>query len=104
MAQQYTGQAGVMLADQSDPWLQRPDGSIVTIAWHLVLVSTGECGDCRGGFFAPTENGPTDQGIERCDECNVYAGDLDAALALAALIGPDITVWFEPDTDDNEED
>jgi hypothetical protein len=55
----------------------------------------GSCGECRGGFFAPTNNGPTDQGVERCDICRKYPGDLHAALALAKMIGPHITVWYK---------
>lgn len=102
-ARLYTGDlTGVMIADQTDPWLQRPDGSVVTLVPHLTPLEPGPvCGECRGGFFAPTDSGPTDQGIERCDECDLYLGDLDAALALAELIGPDITVWYE---DDEEEE
>jgi hypothetical protein len=96
-AARYTEQPLVQLADQTDPWLQYPDGSVVTLAWHMVRLEPGPCGDCRGGFFAPTDNGPTDQGVERCDDCLVHPGDLDAAVALAALIGPDVEVWFLPD-------
>ena len=101
-AVQYTGQLdGVLIADQTDPWLQHPDGTEVDLLPHLADLTPGPCEeDCAGGFFAPTSNGPADQGIERCDACNVYEGDLEAAAALAALIGPEITVWFEVDDDD----
>lgn len=103
-ARQRAGLAGVTLADCTDPWLQHPDGSVVALTEHLAALTPGECGECRGGFFAPTDNGPTEQGVERCDACDAYPGDLDAAVALAALIGPDITVWYEPDTDEQEDD
>lgn len=96
---QYTGQPGAMLADSTDPWLQRPDGSVVALDEHLTGLEKGPCEECPGGFFAPTGNGPTMQGIERCDQCDIHEGDFTAALALAALIGPDITVWYEPETD-----
>jgi len=33
-------------------------------------------------------------GIQRCDECQIYPGDLAAARALADLLGPGVTVWF----------
>lgn len=98
MTTQYIGQRDVMLADQSDPWLQHPDGSVVELLPHLAPLTPGPCeDDCSGGFFAPTGNGPTDQGVERCDQCDLYDGDLSAAVALAALIGPDVTVWFVPE-------
>jgi hypothetical protein len=102
MSTRYTGDlTGVMIADQTDPWLQHPDGSEVDLLPHLAALTPGPCGeDCSGGFFAPTSNGPADQGIERCDQCNIYAGDLDAAVALAALIGPDVSVWYLAEGDD----
>lgn len=100
-AVQYTGgDVSPMIANETDPWLQHPDGSVVTVI-DLVLahVDVGPCGECHGGFFAPTVNGPTEYGIERCDACDVHEGDFSAALALAALIGPDVTVWYEPEVE-----
>ncbi|WP_263729982.1 hypothetical protein [Cellulomonas sp. SG140] len=99
-ARRYTGGEIDAIADGSDPWLERPDGSVVDLAEHLDRLSVGPCGECRGGFFAPTTNGPTDQGVERCDACDIYDGDLSAALALAALIGPDVEVRYAVDADD----
>lgn len=98
-AVQYTGRLddGVLIADQTDPWLQWPDGSLVVLEPYLAGLTLGPCGECRGGFFAPTGNGPTDEGIERHDDCDLHEGDLDAAVALAALIGPEVSVWFLPD-------
>lgn len=88
--------AAAELEPGTDPWLERPDGTLVDLADHLARLPRGECGDCRAGFFAPTDNGPTLQGVERCDECAVYDGDLSAASALAGLIGPDVIVRFQP--------
>jgi hypothetical protein len=102
MSTQYTGQPGVMLADATDPWLQHPDGRIVDLEPHLEVLAPGACGECRGGYFAPTGNGPADDGIERCDQCDAHAGDLDAAVALAVLIGQGVTVWYEPDEDEGD--
>lgn len=100
---QYTGQPGVMLADTTDPWLQRPDGAVVDLEPFTALLSPGPCGeDCSAGIFAPTGNGPTEQGIERCDQCATYEGDLDAALALAVIVAhvvPGVTVWYQPEED-----
>lgn len=102
MAKQYTGEPVVRMADQTDPWLQHPDGSVVDLEPHLAGLAPGPCGDCRGGYFAPTGNGPTEQGVERCDDCRLHEGDVAAAVALAALIGPDVTVWFETDTEEEQ--
>lgn len=97
----YQGEPSPMIADQTDPWLQHPDGTAVDLLPHLANLTPGPvCGECAGGFFAPTSNGPADQGIERCDACDVHDGDLSAAVALAALIGPDVQVWYEPETEE----
>lgn len=91
----YTPGDDVVMQDGTDPWLQHPDGTVVALEKHLQALPAGECGDCRGGFFAPTDNGPTEQGIERCDACSMFPGDLDAAWALAGVIGRQVTVWYE---------
>jgi len=97
---QYTGQEDAVLAPETDPWLQRDDGSIVELERLMKHLPRGPvCGECAGGWFAPTSNGPTEQGIERCDECAVYPGDLDAALVLAGRLGPHVSVGFDPYTD-----
>jgi hypothetical protein len=91
----YRAGDSVRYAEQTDPWLQWPDGSVVDLLPHLMALPVGECDEeCHGGFFAPTGNGPTGNGIERCDTCQVHDGDLDAALALALVIGPEVTVWY----------
>ena len=94
-AREFKGETDVTIAEGSDPWLQR-DGSVVNLRPHLARLSPDPDCDCPGGVFAPTGNGPTDQGIERCDECQTHPGDLAAAEALAALIGPGVTVWYLP--------
>jgi hypothetical protein len=102
-ARQYTtGDRPVMLANETDPWLQHPDGSVVDLEPHLAALEPGPCGECSGRLFAPTGNGPTEQGIERCDECSLidddpFSGDVDAAAELAALIGQGVTVWYLPE-------
>jgi hypothetical protein len=106
-AKQYTGTLpdAETIADQSDPWLQYPWGSVVRVLEFIEALPAGSCEeDCHGGYFAPTSNGPTGDGIERCDTCNVFEGDLDAALALAATIGPDITVWYLTDNEESTDE
>ena len=53
------------------------------------------CDTCRWGIL-PGVLAPMDTifGIQRCDECQIYPGDLAAARALADLLGPGVTVWF----------
>lgn len=99
-ARQYVAGADVTMTDGSDPWLQHPDGTVVALDEHLSRLPIGQCTECRGSLFAPTGNGPTEQGIERCDQCNAYEGDLTAALALAVAIGNGVTVWFQSDADE----
>ena len=99
-ARQYAGEPGAMIAGDTDPWLQTPDGEVVDLGPHLAQLPPGPCEDrCPGAYFAPTGTGPTYQGVERCDACDVYAGDFDAAMSLASHIGPDVTVWFLPAAD-----
>ena len=91
-----TDDEDVTLADGTDPWLQHPDGTVVDLMAHLARLPVGQCEECRGGLFAPTGNGPTDQGVERCDACSQYVGDLHAATVLAELIGQGVSVWYQP--------
>lgn len=94
---QYVPGDAIQMESETDPWIQYPDGTLVPL-WPVISgLPTGACGNCHGGFFAPTNNGPTYEGIERCDECCIYDGDLDAALALAGVVGKGATVWFEED-------
>lgn len=64
-------------------------------------LAVSECGTCAGlpmpGVFAPV-NGP--DGIEACDECQLYAGDFEAATALrnriAEVLDLDgLEIWYE---------
>jgi hypothetical protein len=89
-----------LIADQTNPWVEvkgQPidwlDASPLPPRWD------GECEDCRGfplpGVWAPMD---TDEGIQRCDTCQVFEGDLAAAQALADLVGG--VVMFELDEED----
>lgn len=52
------------------------------------------CADLPG--ILPTESGPRIY-VERCDACDLYAGDLDAAYALAQLVGGTVTFYqYDP--------
>jgi hypothetical protein len=39
----------------------------------------------------------TDEGIQRCDAADVFEGDLDAALALARVVGGIVKFSVESD-------
>ena len=94
---QFDGSGSPMIGGDTDPWLENLDRQVVDVAPLLeTFPQHGDC-ECDGtGLFAPTGNGPTSQGIQRCDLCERFAGDLDAALALAEHAGKDVSVWFCP--------
>lgn len=53
-----------------------------------------ECeGDIIPGVHHPAAANGVIASVERCDTCERYPGDLDAALALAAVVGGE--VWFQ---------
>lgn len=62
--------------------------------------------DCETDFFAgthaPTDNttGDDAEGVERCDSCQVFASDFEAAAAVVAHIGGDLIVRYLPDETD----
>lgn len=94
----WDGSDDVEMEPETDPWLQYPDGEVVDLRPHLANLASPEGCDCSGGFFAPTDNGPTEQGIERCDECGTFDGDFEAAVALAETIGGGVTIWYATPT------
>ncbi len=94
----YTGHlpADICIADDTNPWIEI-DGS--TVVWphpDLIPDAANEYEACAGaplpGVLAPMDS---EIGIQRCDTCQVFDGDLPAALALAALI--DGVVKYELD-------
>ncbi|WP_311208744.1 MULTISPECIES: hypothetical protein [unclassified Aeromicrobium] len=75
------------LADGACPWVE-VDG--VAVDWTaagapvLPIVSRG-CDGCAGRGVLPASDGP--HGVQRCDECQAYGGDCEAAEVVAALLG-----------------
>lgn len=97
---QWNGSNTAVIEGETDPWLRDADGNDIDLAAYreqemlagrLVMATCGSAHDVIDGVIAPIN---TDYGIETCDECQVYDSDLVAAAAVAAHIGPDITVWF----------
>lgn len=95
----YTGTLpeGTLIADGTNPWIE-VDGKPVD--W-TVVVGKGPCPCGENGDVALAgvlDGMDTADGVQRCDTCGTYEGDLDAALALAELVGG--TVHFETEEND----
>lgn len=111
-AVRYQGEEDAQIAFGTDVWLQTTDGAEVDLESLLDGVSLNdlegmpsslerwECETCAGvpmhGVFAPV-NG---NGIERCDECDLYPGDFEAAVALRDRIEEQLglaglEIWYE---------
>lgn len=75
------------IESDTNPWVEL-DGEPVD--WMRVLLPRRAC-PCgeSGKVLIPgvLDAMDTPEGIQRCDTCNTYPGDLDAALALAKLVG-----------------
>lgn len=90
---------GVMIADGTDPWVE-VDGVAVDWMTHPLLKdSTPDLPRCNCPAstpgILPAMNTP--EGIQRCDECQMFDGDLDAALALAKKVGGVVKFEIEED-------
>lgn len=86
---------GVLIADGTNPWVE-VDG--VPVDWTTVDLPRVPC-SCDEEHDALVD-GVIDaidspEGIQRCDSAETNLGDLDAALALAKLVGG--VVKFETD-------
>lgn len=78
---------GVLIEDGTDPWIE-VDG--VAVDWTASPLPRTPC-PCSEGFDV-IEPGVLDgmntpHGVQRCDACRTYDGDLAAALALARRVG-----------------
>lgn len=86
----------VIIAAETEPWLQRDNGEEIDLTEYdldTLLPQLNDCDGCAGtGVFAPVN---TNHGINRCDQCQAFPGDLEAAAAVAQVIGGH--VYFEPD-------
>lgn len=103
----YTGTLapGAYIAPETDPWLQdAATGEPVDLRpfepTEARALAADDC-ECAAsailpGVFAPCND---EHGIEAHDECGRYAGDIEAAEALAAhlaaITGKTYEVWFE---------
>lgn len=87
----------VQIEDRTNPWIE-VDG--VPVDWTTIDLPRIPC-PCEdmGLVVLPgvLDGMDTPQGVQRCDGCDAYPGDLDAALALARLVGG--VVKFSKETD-----
>lgn len=86
---------GVMIESDTDPWLE-VDGKRIDFRYAAIVPGTCE----EGGHLIDGVLGMHDCGIERCDACDLFDGDLSAALAYAEHLNVGATVWYFPAEDD----
>jgi hypothetical protein len=82
-----------MIANQTNPWVEVDGKPVIWSETGLPRVEC-PCGENGQVVLASVLDGmDSPEGIQRCDACDIYEGDLDAALALANLVGG--TVKYE---------
>lgn len=102
----YTGEPLTeMIADQTNPWVES-HGQPINWTRHPVsdwrarygVTEVTDCEGCEHSILPGViESMDTPEGIQRCDSCQRHRGDLDAALALAALVGGVVRFEIEDD-------
>lgn len=100
--------AEVYIARETNPWLQ-VDGQPVDLASMEDSGVEGECEGCLDGDFSGVILAMDSvDGIQRCDSCSKFDGDLEAAahvaLVLSQRTGSEHTVWFEPEAAEPKQD
>lgn len=95
---------GVLIADRTNPWIEVDGEPVDWERWSLANLDKLDFDGCEegcgaggtplAGVIAPMD---TVIGVQRCDTCDVFPGDLEAAQALAATVGG--VVMFEPMSD-----
>lgn len=88
---QWDGSEGAVFESETNPWVKDPSGVAISFTESNMLGPCGEMIHFIPGVLAPMD---TDEGIQRCDACEIYPGDLEAARAVAKTFGPGFTVWF----------
>lgn len=86
---------GVLIEDQTNPWVE-VDG--VPVDWTTTDRPRVQCPCDEMGqvvLAGVLDAMDTPAGVQRCDACGTYDGDLDAALALARLVGGVVKFWKE---------
>jgi len=92
----FTGELaeGVYIATGTNPWVEVDGKPVDWTQRDLAVAPDNDCDTCCDqtipGAIAAMD---TDIGIQACDNCKRFPGDLEAAQALADLVGG--TVKFE---------
>lgn len=76
----------VLIDTGTNPWVE-VDGTPVDWTKSPLARTDCPCGEYRVILPGVLESMDTPDGIQRCDSCSTYDGDLAAALALAQLVG-----------------
>lgn len=85
------------IQSDTNPWVEVAG---VPVDWTARDQSTWTVCPCEdmgstplAGVIAPMD---TPEGVQRCDACGAFDGDLDAALALARTVGGVVRFHIEP--------
>lgn len=91
----WHGSETAVIESGTNPWLEGADGPInlEVLVGMLGNEDSADCPEC-GGLLDGVLNMDSECGIQRCDTCMVYEGDLIAAKALRDAHFPDATIWF----------
>lgn len=98
MSTVYDGtRTDVQIESDTDPWIE-VDG--VAVDWSASTLPRVPC-PCGEGFDV-IEPGVLDSmnsvhGVQRCDACSTFDGDLNAALALARRVGGVVKFMADPE-------
>ncbi|MFI5736195.1 hypothetical protein ACIA49_39135 [Kribbella sp. NPDC051587] len=89
--------ADICIAADTNPWIEINGATVTWPHPSLVPDAANDCEGCAGeplpGVVAPMDS---EIGIQRCDNCQLFEGDLPAALALAACVGGVVKFEQEP--------
>lgn len=88
---QWNGLPGALIESETNPWIKNPSGEAIKL---LPGFLGGGCGESIHWTRGVLTSMDSDEGIQRCDACGIYPGDLEAAAAVAKIYGPGFTVWF----------
>lgn len=89
---EWLGSESAVIESETNPWLQWPEGGPIDLTPYIGGPGP-DCPDC-GGLLSGVLNMDSVFGIQRCDTCEKYPGDLDAAKALRDTYFPTATIWF----------
>lgn len=93
-----------LIASRTNPWVEVNGEPVdwTDPVWNNQRVVRPQCDTCNGTILPGViEAMDSNEGIQRCDECDTYPGDLEAAWQLARLV--DGVVVYETGEDDEDE-